>query len=476
MKKWGAWLMFMLACFCCLAAQAETHPLCGTWRFAGGAEVRGYGFQLLEDGTFIQMNTDDFDHFPTERLFPMGERGTWKEHDGVVTFVHPDYVVKYPWQMDEDGKVIHLSEGDGGGHYERCMEELVLPYDPVNEEIFSDLEIRHGDFTLLGCRMMDDVDGQNFALMLIRDAGENVLCIFRRDKQGKVWEHWLSTSGAIPQGKNYSDVKEIVLYRYADGERINFNMWDDAGQYTLTFDHSYFGISVASQEACLENVVYHWEEDTFRLVSWQYGVGHYAFLWDGQIIFTNIGDDTVERVERMVNGDIRTLDFYAQPQASNPWRDPPELQAFPAEFRKGKRLPVYMGPDKQYGISAGGKAKVSTNGDILVMGEYNGFLFIAYEISENKYRFGWVETGALAKGQTVPPITFDEQQTEVLSRNAVLTDDPAGSRDAVVILPSGTRVHWLATLDGRWAYVRTETGGKVWFGFVEISAFEPSNG
>ena len=69
MIRWALVFALLLMPAVC-HAQAQ-HPLVGTWRFAGGAEVLGYGLQILEDGTCILMNTDDFDHFPPEKLLEL---------------------------------------------------------------------------------------------------------------------------------------------------------------------------------------------------------------------------------------------------------------------------------------------------------------------------------------------------------------------------------------------------------------------
>ena len=47
------------------------------------------------------------------------------------------------------------------------------------------------------------------------------------------------------------------------------------------------------------------------------------------------------------------------------------LQSY--EFVPDKQYSVYCGPGKEYGVAANGKAKVSTNGDIQLCGDENGY-------------------------------------------------------------------------------------------------------
>ena len=64
------------------------------------------------------------------------------------------------------------------------------------------------------------------------------------------------------------------------------------------------------------------------------------------------------------------------------------LQSY--EFMPDKQYSVYCGPGKEYGVAANGKAKVSTNGDIQLFGDENGYALIQYAINENKCRIGYI--------------------------------------------------------------------------------------
>lgn len=473
MIRWALFFALLLMPAVC-HAQAQ-HPLVGTWRFAGGAEVLGYGLQILEDGTCILMNTDDFDHFPPEKLFPRDIACTWKEKNGVVSFSFPGRVEKCAWQLYEENQIVHFAEGDGGGHYERCDETLVMDADPLDDEIWLLLEHDLGDLQLMGCRKLENAEGQKFTLVLVWNGQEYSLHVFRWNKREKEWQPWRSTSKGIPQGKNMEGAQPPLLAVYPSGERIPLTL-ADAPEYTLKTDNSWFTIWMEDEETVWEKVIYRWQGDSFHLVSYWYGPGCYADIRGDRLIFSNIGDGKTEIVKRMLNTNLRSLDFYALPHQNSPDRQPPELQLYPASFPEGERWPVYAGPGTQYPRSGNGKAVVSTNGSIDVLGEYDGFLLICYEISTDKQRFGWIDAGALKKGETVPPVLFNESREKTLLQACDMTDDPFFSGNVLVSLDQGEKVTWLASLDAEWAYVRVEKEGEIWYGFLPLDVLDRGNG
>lgn len=473
MIRWGVvFLLLLLPAFC--QAQ-ETHPLVGTWRFGGGAEVLGYGLQLLEDGTCILMNTDDFDHFPPEKLFPRDIACTWKEKDGVVSFAFPGRVKKCAWEMYEGNRIVHFAEGDGGGHYERCEETLVMDADPLDDEIWYWLESNLGEVHLMGCRQLENGEGQRFTLALLRQRQAYALYIFRWDAREKAWQPWAHTEKGVPQGKGVEGAQLAVLGRYLPGEGVT-PLGETGPEYALETDGSWFSIRIDDGESIWEEVTYRWQAGGFHLVGYCYGPGHYAYIRGEYLLFSNTGDGKKEEAKRTLNTNLQTVDFYALPHQNSPDRLPPELQLYPASFPAGKRWPVYAGPGEQYPRSGNGKGVVSTNGPMDVLGEYNGYLLVHYAISEEKHRIGWIDGAALKKGETVPPLAFNEVRGETLRQNSTLTDDPLFSGSEMLSLKKGTKVTWLASLGDAWAYVRVESKGEVWYGFVPLDALEIGNG
>lgn len=316
-------------------------------------------------------------------------------------------------------------------------------------------------------QMQDDQKREN-TLVLVENQNQLELFIYQQEKG--VWQEFLRTAAAIPQGK-YDEVESIRMSISPQGSEI-YTYRDIRGQRAILSDGLWLHIWLEDTEKVVESVTFHWERDTLHLKKYQYAPGTYADIESDRLIFSNIGDDYVETVMRTINTDIRTLDFYALPHYSNRWQDPPLLQIYPATFETDQRLAVYVGPGTQYPRSGNGKGVVSTNGQIDVMGEYSGYLFIRYGISDEKQRYGWVSQEGLKEGCTVPPIVFDEQQQETLITQCTLTDDPLCSKASLITLKKGTQVDWLASLDEKWAFVRVKVNGKIWFGFIPRNAME----
>lgn len=328
------------------------------------------------------------------------------------------------------------------------------------------------DSVLLDAVQMADDRGVPSALVLLEQQGQNTLVIYQWEKDA--WQLRFSTAAALPQGKQ-DDVQLLNMGVYPEGS-VFHPYWDRKGRFPQTSDGRWLSISLEDSEKVVESVTFHWENGSLHLKQYQFGPGHYGDMEEGQIVLSNIGDDDVERISRTLNTDIQALDFYALPRYSLPGKRPPVLQLYPAEFDKDQRLPVYMGPGSQYPRSGNGKAVVSTNGPIRVMGEYNGFLLIHYEIDAQKGRYGWVSQEGLKEGCVVPPISFHERRSETLTMPCMLTDDPTGTKAPFATLEKGTRVDWLASLDEQWAYVRVEIKGKTFFGFLPANGLEESVG
>lgn len=324
-----------------------------------------------------------------------------------------------------------------------------------------------------GARLLDAVEMENdrglpCTLILLEQQGKNTLAVYQREKEA--WPLLFTATAALPQGR-----QDEVLFRrlsvYPKGS-VFYPYWDTEGLHPRISDGQWLSLSLEDSEKVVESVTFHWKGGTLHLKQYQFGPGHYADIEAGQILLSNIGDSDVERIQRTLNTDIRTLDFYALPRYSLPGKRPPVLELYPAEFEKDQRLPVYAGPGLSFPRSGKGQALVSTNGPIRVMGEYNGFLLIHYEIDSQKGRYGWVSQEGLKEGWVVPPIQFHERRCETLLQGCTLTDDPTGTKAPLALLKEGTQVNWLASLDEQWAYVRVKVNGQTLFGFIPSSVME----
>lgn len=140
----------------------------------------------------------------------------------------------------------------------------------------------------------------------------------------------------------------------------------------------------------------------------------------------------------------------------------------------GKTWPVYTGPGLLHPQANAGKAKVSTNGWVQVIGVDNGRLMVQYAVSDTRLRIGWIDTDALADGEWqharlyahLNALAWHPCHTVTY---AALTDDPLLSRDTVIRLQENTPLYYLGRL-GDWAYVEHSEGGAPACGFVPCEA------
>ena len=166
-----------------------------------------------------------------------------------------------------------------------------------------------------------------------------------------------------------------------------------------------------------------------------------------------------EREEKGVPADLPIL-----PESRNiPYLLPEPVLA---AFAPGQRFDVYTGPGSDYLREEDGHASVSTDDWILVFGEENGWLMIAYRVSKEVIRFGWIEATQEQAGVSVPALSW-ANETNVIAAN--MTNEP------LINLP--TSMSWrkqeyapvtmLGSLCDVWAYVQTTAqDGKPTRGFV----------
>lgn len=114
----------------------------GTWRFAGGAEICGFGIAFLDDDFCQLYDTDDYSVFPPANLFPFGEPGRYiltngkqdGEYDLLILSKNgqlSSYTLSFASepQSESHAERLHLGVGEGGGFYERYEPEAAVPPD-----------------------------------------------------------------------------------------------------------------------------------------------------------------------------------------------------------------------------------------------------------------------------------------------------------------------------------------------------------
>ena len=124
---------------------------------------------------------------------------------------------------------------------------------------------------------------------------------------------------------------------------------------------------------------------------------------------------------------------------------------------------VYSAPTSTAYIEANGKAKVSTNDWILIYGEENNYYFIQYSIDAETMRYGYIQSDSLTCPDTGEIIWLNQEGST--KKKVTLINDPCGNKTKIKILPRGTEIKILGTLNG-WAYIECYTSLVV-RGFVE---------
>lgn len=135
------------------------------------------------------------------------------------------------------------------------------------------------------------------------------------------------------------------------------------------------------------------------------------------------------------------------------------------------RLPVYAAPSEKAPQSGNGKASVSLNDWLCVLGREDGWLFIAYETSDGHYRTGYIrpDSACLQIARTYAGALEDYfLYRGDVSSCGILTifDDPINWHGEVCTLPCDGKVLFLAHF-GDLNYVHyVDESGRVWRGFA----------
>ena len=142
------------------------------------------------------------------------------------------------------------------------------------------------------------------------------------------------------------------------------------------------------------------------------------------------------------------------------------------KFPRSKNWPVYTGPGEEYFRAANGKALVSTNGTIDVVGWEKGWLMVRYLVTKTRaLRVGFIKADALPKGTKVElfaPVMMDAELVE----DALLTDDVVKSAvSGLVNVRKGSSGQLLKIFNHDYAYLEFDLSGMgLTRGFVPMES------
>lgn len=392
--------------------QPYTGELVGTWCFIGGGEVNGDGFRLNADGTGCFLKISDYEAI-TPVLTETGSAFTYE-----IT--------------QEDGYQVlheHLANGrEVSYRVERWGDDGRIHL-PVGEG---------GGFYM---PYLNDLAAAYLDEKTERSAFDGMLADYLDASiQSKLTQQGLRAG-------------EIVL-RQVDGA---------------------WCICISCFDAESE------QEVLFRLTEESVGVyvDRWVSVWDDEVPLQPWRmPSTTADCYRLLAGIIDSSHALAAQAAesSAPTRDPLILSAVRGSFARNQSFAVYESPRGEMPRRAGnGKAKVSTNGEIKVYGDWLGALLVEYEISADRHRIGWIE----AEMADAPELDFTDKSGDylcgVVTASVSLTDDPLYSQERIAVMSGGTSVHVLGRLED-WQLVEGFIGEEVRMGFVPADAVDMEYG
>lgn len=479
MRKLLMTFIFMLLLSPAALAEEDLFTtLCGLWSWVPDSPetALGGGVYFHVDGTCALYDVAGTDgEFVTALTFR--EAGTWTAAGDTLTLTTADGPSTYTpqvltWQDWDYNDGMRIGGGDFLPTSPQSMEipiESVIPQAILEHVLAFSWHDVIEDYAEL-----PNAPGGPMAFVLIRNEERRKLDICRMTDG--VWQVVEDAESAIPQ----MDLPYVRLTVSKDGGSYENSLWYNPEEDAYVYPEGpTLSIYTGDGEVIRESVTFVLRGDTLSLTHYGDGPNDLVDVVGDQLVFYGISGPDVRWAKYAFDSNIETVSFYALPRNAADIRISGEeepaipvtdwdnaLRVQDVKLRTDKKYPVYMGPGKQYGRAANGKASVSTNGWVQVFGEYDGWLLVHYAISAEQYRFGWITADALAKGESVAalPFTFGDWMNN--SEPLFLTDDPLNSRTALAELPQWTNLERLARLGDGYAYVRVEIGGKTWWGFV----------
>lgn len=327
-------------------------------------------------------------------------------------------------------------------------------------EVLSHIEKKFGSYLLEDYIAISGTSKGDYGFALLSQKAERVLVGYHSD--GQQMEYWLKNAGAVPQGEGYA-----FFRRHSADSIISWGNSDATYQDTLGFD--VIRIDPKNEEYWSQSVSYHWGSDSFQLYEYMdRNKGHEtAYVTDNGVRYYDFTNEKqLGRVEGSIQRNLRYISFSALPktkaQAKEKLTTAPaiphgELIAENIKFTGGRKYEVYAAPSSSSLRGANGKATVSTNDWIQVFGSENGYILIQYAINKDQMRFGYIKEEALPKNKVVQELTWPNAILASITQSTVLTDDPLNSHNALLSLPQGSKVMFLAVM-GDWVYVETIEG------------------
>ena len=337
-------------------------------------------------------------------------------------------------------------------------------------EVLSHLQDKYSDWLLEDYVKISGTPKGDYGFALVVKKGSRRLLGYHLE--GGRMVYWLRNDAAAPQGE-----APVQFLRHN-----NNTYWDEGKTFGNSLGFTVYRLDSAAQEYVHQQVVYHWENGGFKLMSYR----DRDYDWINCIVDDQgvryrefLAGERTGYVPGVLQRDLRYVSFDALPRTIRALQDSlshaptipqGELSAQKVRFTGGRKYPVYSAPSETSLRGGKGKALVSTNDWIQVFGQDKGFILIQYDITRDHMRFGYIDAAALPKNTQVKALNFSGRLMKAKAATP-LTDDPLNSRAALGSLAAGQDVVQLATM-GAWVYVETTLNGLAARGFVPAGSLE----
>lgn len=483
-KLLAAMILCLMLLPAALAEEELFNEISGLWYWdeESPAAPLGDGVYFHVDGSCVLYDAPPSDHPDQPVTMTVRAQGTWTLLDDTLLVAAGDEVHILPVKTVTtwDPEYIDGMQLGEGVYLNYAMRNMTPPMESlVPPAILRDIHAWYGSPLIEDYKELPDIGGAPMGFLLLQREGVRELWLYRFTEKG--WRMDNVHSGGIPQCQQ----PDVWLSVSKEGGAYS-GLWYDENHHDYTYpDGPTIGVWTSNGETIEERVEYVWHDNGFRLVHYGHNPVCQIDVVDGDLlVFYNISDPEIDLVRYSFDQQLWAVDFYDLPRRAGEVRimgeDEPSLpepirpaimdrQSFLTKqdvALKEGRYPVYIGPGTSYGRAGNGKALVSTNGWVQVFGEYNGWLLIHYAVSAEQYRFGWITADALAKGETIAPLSFVFRDLVSTGVEVTLTDDPLNSRNPLASLSLDADIEYLAQLGEGYSYVRVVVDGKTWMGFI----------
>lgn len=146
--------------------------------------------------------------------------------------------------------------------------------------------------------------------------------------------------------------------------------------------------------------------------------------------------------------------------------------AYADKLPAGLQYDVYSAPDEASFRAANGRATLSTNDWVQLLGVEGDYLMVQYALNRHQYRIGYIRDDGRVDAMELNDLVWANAPA-VITTTTEMTDDPLNSCGGVLTLKKNTQVTYLGTLGSDWAYIETTTAqGLRIRGFVAMSDIE----